>query len=93
MVLGSPERAPSVDECLQLLSKPDQNAVINLLGIKFADRPAFFMSSARAHPDLRAKTGRPHYLIVDEAHHVMPANWQPTELALPPRFDGICWSA
>ena len=89
VVLGGPERAPSVDECLQLLSKPDQNAVINLLGIKFADRPAFFMSLLARIRDLRAKTGRPHYLIVDEAHHVMPANWQPTELALPPRFDGI----
>jgi hypothetical protein len=89
VVLGGPERAPSVDECLQLLSKPNQNAVFNLLGIEFADRPAFFMSLLARIRDLRAKTGRPHYLIVDEAHHVMPADWQPTELALPPRFDGI----
>jgi hypothetical protein len=88
VVLGTPERSPSVDECLQLLSKPDQNAVINLLGIKFADRPAFFMSLLARILDLRAKTGRPHYLIVDEAHHVMPADWQPTEHALPPRLDG-----
>jgi HAD superfamily hydrolase (TIGR01484 family) len=89
VVLGGPERAPSVEECLQLLSKPNQNAVFNLLGIEFADRPAFFMSLLARIRDLRAKTGRPHYLIVDEAHHVMPADWQPTELALPPRFDGI----
>ena len=89
VVLGSPERAPSVEECLQLLGKPDQNAVINLLGIKFADRPAFFMSLFARIRDLRAKTGRPHFLIVDEAHHVMPADWQPTELTLPARFDGV----
>ena len=39
--------------------------------------------------DLRAKTGRPHWLIVDEAHHVMPADWQSTGLILPQRLDGI----
>jgi hypothetical protein len=38
--------------------------------------------------DLRAKTGRPHWLFVDEAHHVMPADWQPTDLVLPQRLDG-----
>ena len=43
-VLGSPDRAPSVDECMQLLAKPNQNAVINLVGLAFSDRPAFFMT-------------------------------------------------
>ena len=88
-VLGSPDRAPSVDECMQLLAKPDQNAVFNLLGIKFADRPAFFMSLLARIRDLRAKTGRPHWLIVDEAHHVMPADWRPTDIALPQQFHGV----
>ena len=88
-VLGSPDRAPSVDECMQLLAKPDQNAVFNLLGIKFADRPAFFMSLFARVRDLRTKTGRPHWLIVDEAHHVMPADWKPTDIALPQRLDGV----
>jgi HAD superfamily hydrolase (TIGR01484 family) len=89
VVLGGAERAPSVDECLQLLGKPNQNAVINLLGIKLADRPAFFTSLfARLH-DLRAKTGRPHWLVVDEAHHVLPADWKPADHALPQRLDGI----
>ena len=88
-VLGSPGRAPSVDECMQLLAKPNQNAVFNLLGIKFADRPAFFMSLFARIRDLRAKTGRPHWLIVDEAHHVMPADWKPTDIAMPQRLDGV----
>ncbi len=88
-VLGSAERAPSVDECMQLLAKPGQNAIINLLGLKLADRPAFFMSLFTRVRDLRAKTGRPHWLIVDEAHHVMPADWQSTGLILPQRLNGI----
>jgi hypothetical protein len=88
-VLGSPDRAPSIEECMQFLAKPDQNAVLNLLGIKLADRPAFFLSLFARIRDLRASTGRPHWLIVDEAHHVMPADWEPTAVALPQRLDGV----
>jgi hypothetical protein len=88
-VLGSPERAPSIDECMQLLAKPDQNAVINLVGLEFSDRPAFFMTLFARIRDLRAKTGRPHWLIVDEVHHVLPADWKPAELNLPQKLDGV----
>ncbi|HTU64731.1 MAG TPA: HAD-IIB family hydrolase [Steroidobacteraceae bacterium] len=88
-VLGSPDRAPSVDECMQLLAKPNQNAVINLVGLAFSDRPAFFMSLFGRIRDLRAKTGRPHWLIVDEVHHVLPAEWKPAELNLPQELDGV----
>jgi HAD superfamily hydrolase (TIGR01484 family) len=88
-VLGSPERAPSVEECMQLLAKPGENAVINLLGLKFRDRPEFFMTLFTRIHDLRAKTGRPHWLIVDEAHHVLPADWQPTDRVLPQQLIGV----
>jgi len=33
--------------------------------------------------DLRGRTGRSHWLIVDEAHHLLPAKWEPGALALP----------
>jgi len=88
VVLGSPERAPSLDECMQLLCKLNENAVINLLGIKLADRPAFFMTLFARIRELRASTGSPHWLIVDEAHHVLPADWQATDVSLPQRLDG-----
>jgi HAD superfamily hydrolase (TIGR01484 family) len=89
VVLGNPEHAPTVDECLQLLSKPDQNVVINLLGVKLDDRPWFFLSLFSRIRELRARTGRPHWLIVDEAHHAMPANWRPTDQNLPERLEGV----
>ncbi|HEV8330956.1 MAG TPA: HAD-IIB family hydrolase, partial [Steroidobacteraceae bacterium] len=89
VVLGGPEHAPTVEECVQLLNKPDQNAVINLLGVKVNDRPWFFLSLFARIRELRARTGRPHWLIVDEAHHAMPANWRPTDQTLPERLDGV----
>ena len=89
VALGGPEHAPSVEECVQLLSKPDQNAVINLLGVKLEDRPWFFLSLFTRIRELRARTGRPHWLIVDEAHHTMPANWRPTDQNLPEKLEGV----
>jgi hypothetical protein len=74
---------------VQLLNKPDQNAVINLLGVKLEDRPWFFLSLFARIRELRARTGRPHWLIVDEAHHAMPANWRPTDQTLPEHLDGV----
>jgi HAD superfamily hydrolase (TIGR01484 family) len=89
VVLGNPEHAPTIDDCVQLLNKPDQNAVINLLGVKVEDRPWFFLSLFARIRELRARTGRPHWLIVDEAHHAMPANWRPTDQTLPEHLDGV----
>lgn len=89
VVLGNPERAPSMDECVQLLCNQNENAVINLVGLKLTDRPWFFMTLFARIRDIRMRTGRPHWLIVDEAHHVMPAEWQPTELNQPEHWDGV----
>lgn len=89
VVVGSAERPPEIDECIQLLSKPDQNAVINLLGVKFEDRPRYFMTLFARIREMRAHTGRPHWVIVDEAHHVMPSSWQPTDTAMPEHLEGV----
>jgi len=32
---------------------------------------------------LRARRGRPHWIVIDEAHHLFPASWQPGQLTLP----------
>lgn len=89
VALGSAEHAPSVEECVQLLSKPRQNAVINLLGLKLNDRPRFFLTLLPHIRDLRARTGRPHWLIIDEAHHLLPASWQASDPTLPNELQGV----
>ncbi len=89
LVLGTPDHPPAIDECEQLLCKPDSNAVINLIGVKFNDRPAYFLTLFARIRALRARTGRPHWLIVDEAHHVLPAQMNPTDFTAPERLDGV----
>ena len=87
--LGQAERPPTVEEALRLLNKPQESAAINMVGVPFKDRPAFFVSLLSRLQELRAKTGRPHFVVVDEAHHVLPESWQGDSLALPEGLKGL----
>ena len=73
-VVGDSQRPPSLQEVFQLLDQPDQQVVVNLLGIQLADRPGFFSSLLTRLLDLRTKKGRPHWIVADEAHHLLPAS-------------------
>ncbi len=84
--LGTPERAPSLDEALQLLERRD-NAAVNLVGLKLADRPGFFLALLPRLQALRRKNGQPHWLVIDEAHHLLPAEGEPAQLTLPERLE------
>ncbi len=75
VVLGGPQRAPLVEEVLDVLRDPTRNVVVNILGVALEHRPEFAVKLLPALADLRARTGRPHWLVIDEAHHLMPASW------------------
>jgi hypothetical protein len=72
LVLGNASRTPDLDEVLTALQHPDQNVVVNLLGISLEDRPQYFKHLHLRTQELRVKTGRPHWLVLDEAHHCLP---------------------
>jgi hydroxymethylpyrimidine pyrophosphatase-like HAD family hydrolase len=76
IVLGDRERPPAVPEVMELLTKPSENVVVNMLGIALNERPTFFESLLHRINELRGRTGRPHWLIIDEAHHVLPSVWK-----------------
>jgi energy-coupling factor transporter ATP-binding protein EcfA2 len=76
VVLGTPKRAPSFDEVLQVLREPSESVVVNLLGIPLADRPGYFQGLLPYIQELRARAGRPHWLVVDETHHLLPSTWE-----------------
>ncbi|NKE69273.1 HAD-IIB family hydrolase [Candidatus Manganitrophus noduliformans] len=89
VVLGTPQRAPTVAEAIQLIEAPDQNVAINLLGITMEDRPAYFEGLLTAVMELRARTGRPHWIVIDETHHLLPAAWAPALLTVPKELQGF----
>jgi len=81
--VGTPERAPAIGEILELLAKPSVHVGINLVAVPVNDRPAFFATLLPRLQELRARRGRPHWIVIDEAHHLFPASWQPGQLTLP----------
>jgi HAD superfamily hydrolase (TIGR01484 family) len=81
--LGGPERIPSSSEVFEALSNPSKSLSINLLGVPLADRPSFFQSLLAHVQELRFKTGHPHWIVIDEAHHLLPAERGAGSAAIP----------
>jgi hydroxymethylpyrimidine pyrophosphatase-like HAD family hydrolase len=71
--IGSSDTPPSDDEAIKLL-RTATNVVINTQCLSLKDRPGFFGGMLPQVSLLRAKTGRPHWLVIDEAHHLLPAS-------------------
>ena len=89
VVLGDDQRVPSAAEVLDVLDKPDQNAVVNLTGLALTERPKFFEALLPRIQEMRAKTGRPHWVGVDESHHVMPSSWEAAGLTVSQKTYGL----
>lgn len=71
--VGESRRPPPLDEVMDVLRDPYHSVVVNLLALKLVDRPRYFATLVSRLDALRAQTGRPSWLVVDEAHHVLPA--------------------
>ena len=83
VVLGGPKAAPQSGEVLRVLENPEASVVVSLTGMPIPDRPPFFLKLLPHLLQMRARLGRPHWLILDEAHHLLPAEWLPPEGMLP----------
>jgi hydroxymethylpyrimidine pyrophosphatase-like HAD family hydrolase len=91
VTLGDHSRAPTVEEALSVLNDPYDNAVLNLVGLSLNKRPEFFLTLLTRLQELRAQTGRPHMVIVDEAHHVLPASWEPASITFPKSLERMIY--
>jgi len=75
ITLGGAHRAAGINEALSILEDPKVNLNINLLSVKLADRPEYFAQLFSSLSVLRTRTGRPHWIVLDEAHHLLPPEW------------------
>jgi hydroxymethylpyrimidine pyrophosphatase-like HAD family hydrolase/GTPase SAR1 family protein len=91
VTLGTRGRPPQSEEVLQVLKHPRENAVVNLLGMPLAERPRFFSKLSAQLQEFHARTGRPHWFIADEAHHLVPASWQLTPHVIPWAVGGLLY--
>ncbi|MEX2559416.1 MAG: HAD-IIB family hydrolase, partial [Pirellulales bacterium] len=89
VALGAAESAPTVDELAELLKKPDLNVAVNLVGVRKPDRPTLFLSLFARLQEMRVHKGRPHWVVVDESHHVLGASREPASRVAPEHFDSM----
>ncbi|MET0851737.1 MAG: HAD hydrolase family protein [Candidatus Rokuibacteriota bacterium] len=73
VTLGTADTPPTVAGVVEVLAQPRRNAIVNLVGLPLADRPGFFESLLPRLEELRARAGHPHWIVIDEAHHLLPA--------------------
>jgi HAD superfamily hydrolase (TIGR01484 family) len=71
--IGDLATPPRIEETLKLLRQFRANVVVNTQALAVAERPPFFGKLLPHIAALRARTARPHWLLIDEAHHLLPA--------------------
>jgi hydroxymethylpyrimidine pyrophosphatase-like HAD family hydrolase len=86
---GSADQSPDLEQVFQILSKPHDNGIVNLLGLPLADRAQFFQAFLPRLHDFHAASGRPHWLVVDEAHHMLHQSFRPTPLTVLSELDTL----
>jgi HAD superfamily hydrolase (TIGR01484 family) len=89
--LGGPGRGPVADEVLTALEKPTTNVVVSLVGLELHDRPPFFAALLPGIQERRVHTGRPHWILVDETHHLLPVDWKPAPTTLSQELSGMIY--
>src|SRR5207237_1386606 len=90
---GSSERVlPTPDELRQLLHQPRTSLVLNLSAMTRAEKVAYATKALGAVSFVRSTTGLPHWLILDEAHHIAPADGSPVVELLRAGTESLCMS-
>ena len=87
--VGDDKHAPSIKQVKEALENPAQNVIVNLVGVSPSERPERFASLIAEIQELRIRTGRPHWLVVDEAHHVLPTDWAPSSPELAEQLSNV----
>jgi HAD superfamily hydrolase (TIGR01484 family) len=85
--IGSPKEPPDAGLVAKAL-EGTRSIIINLMGVPLRDRPAAFGGLLPKILEMRAKTSRPHWIVIDEAHHLVPPTWSPASNTIPQELGG-----
>ncbi len=78
------------EELSQLLRHPKTSLVLNLSAMSRAEKVSYGAKALAVAVAVRGSTGMPHWVIIDEAHHLMPAEGSPAAEVLVSAGAGIC---
>ena len=88
---GKGEHAlPTPQELEQLLRHPKTSLVLNLSAMSRPEKVAYGAKALGVIKAVRNASGMPHWVIIDEAHHLMPAEGSQAAEVLAPGGEGIC---
>ena len=89
VVVGDADVAPSVQEVLGVVERAGRSVVVNLLALPIPDRPPFFDDLVGQLAALSTKLGRPEWLVIDEAHHLLPRARESEAVGLLEQFGSV----
>src|SRR5690606_31528156 len=87
--VGDAATAPQQDDALKLMGQSGANVVVNTQSFNMHERPTFFAELLPQIASLRARCGRPHWLLIDEAHHLLPVARGEARIVLPESLPAV----
>jgi HAD superfamily hydrolase (TIGR01484 family) len=72
LTIGDSNQQPLIEHVVKVLTQTAENAIVCFLAIPLSDRPAYFKQLLIALISLRKTSGHPHFIIIDEVHHLLP---------------------
>ncbi|HRK96275.1 MAG TPA: HAD family hydrolase, partial [Rhodospirillales bacterium] len=87
--VGSQDQPPAMSQVMDILEDPRANIAVNLLAIPLRERPDCFTDLLSRLLQLRLRRGRPHWVVVDEAHHMVSPAVAAHASELPKQLDGL----
>jgi len=85
---GTTRERPDPETIIKALESPDRSIIVNLMALGMAERPKYFAALLPRILETRAKTARPHWIVIDEAHHLLPTSWSPASSTVPHTLGG-----
>lgn len=75
--IGGLDVPPSTEEALRLLLQAGINVVVNTMALNHSARKRLFAELMPSIRKLRERSGRPQWLVIDEAHYALPMSDEP----------------
>lgn len=83
ITIGGAQATPPIDEIVDLLEEGTLTTVVSLVAVPMQERPGVIREVLSRVVELAGRLGRPHAVVVDEAHHAFPAEAPVDADALP----------
>jgi HAD superfamily hydrolase (TIGR01484 family) len=72
VALGDSKTPPVLEDVLELLARPNENAIVSLGGLAFEHRREYVDRLLLRLQELRTRAGHPHWIVLNAAHELFP---------------------